>query len=547
MRCSRGGRAAVIILTVTTLLAFGEASSTRAAPDDGDGGEGQDRAVPALDVEAQLAAAGVSTAPGEDLATPLAVGAPDDFRYDPQLTKGRAGNVCFGRLRQGTARAFVELQRRFGGWAGTLYACRERWNAAEEPDCNGTLVNPAANPRFYSTCWSNHAAGRAFDLMSTKARGDAVVNWLLAPDAKGNYSANARRLGVQQILWWDRCWNTDDDRGIVSAGRMRKCGIGHFDHVHVDLTFRGARGRTSYWGGRPVITPKVNGLVWWDQDAGRRMGQSWFNYRSTLRRTGYWKRRWDVVLSGDFDSDRVRDDLLRWDRNTGDWLAVTSPPAALRRMTSSGRWGTNWDQIVVGDWDGDRREDDLLLWDVHTGAWLVTSWSTAGLQSRGSGSWPTGYDTIRVGDFDEDNRLDEMFLRDRDSGRFRIISWNAFVPSVMWEHSWSTAYNQFVVGDFDSDGELNDMLIRRSGRGAWQMMSWRGFRPTERRSGTFRPRYKQIVAADLDAEGRVDDMVLYSRRTGERLVIEWHYYRWRLQGLKRTAKAWDQVIALQLG
>ena len=183
----------------------------------------------------------------------------------------RAGNVCFGRLRQGTARAFVELQRRFGGSAGTLYACRERWNAAEEPDCNGTLVNPAANPRFYSTCWSNHAAGRALDLMSTKARGDAVVNWLLAPDANGNYSANARRLGVQQILWWDRCWNTDDDRGIVSAGRMRKCGIGHFDHVHVDLTFRGARGRTSYWGGRPVIAPKANGLVWWDQDTGRRM------------------------------------------------------------------------------------------------------------------------------------------------------------------------------------------------------------------------------------------------------------------------------------
>ena len=42
-------------------------------------------------------------------------------------------------------------------------------------------------------------------------------------------------------------------------------------------------------------------------------------------------------------------------------------------------------------------------------------------------------------------------------------------------------------------------------------------------------------------------MVLHSRRTGERLVIEWHYYRWRPQGLKRTAKSWDQVIALQLG
>ena len=527
---------------MTTLLVLGEAPA-RAAPDDGDGDAGQDRAVPAVDVEAQLAAAGVSTTPGEETAA-LAALALDDFRYDPQLTKGYARDVCFGRLRRGTARAFVELQQRFGGSAGTLYACRERWNAAEEPDCNGTLVSPSASPRFFSTCWSNHAAGRAFDLMSTKARGDAVVNWLLAPDASGNYSANARRLGVQQILWWDRCWNTDDDRGVVSANRMRKCGIGHFDHVHVDLTFRGARGRTSYWGGTPVITPKVNGLLWWDRDTGRRMGQSWFNYRATPRRTGYWKRRWDVAAPGDFDSDRVSDDLLRWDRDTGDWI-VTSRTAALGRQISSGRWGTNWDQIVPGDWDGDRREDDLLQWDVHTGAWLVTSWTSAGPQTRGSGSWPTGYDTIRVGDFDEDNRLDDMFLRDRHSGLFRIVSWNAFVPSVRWEHTWSSAYQQFVVGDFDSDGELNDMLIRKPASGAWQMMSWDGFRPTWQRSGTWRPRYKRIVAADLDAEGRVDDMVLHSPRTGERLVVEWRYYRWRPQGLKMTARSWDQIIAGQ--
>jgi hypothetical protein len=538
---------AVITMTVTTLLVLGDPPSAGAAPDGGDGDEGQDRAVPALDVAAQLAAAGVAPTPGEDVGTTLAVGPVDDFRYDPQRTEGYARDVCFGRLRRGTARAFVEVQRRFGGSAGTLYACRERWNAAEEPDCNGTLVNPSTNPRFYSTCWSNHAAGRAFDLMSTKARGDAVVNWLLAPDANGNYSANARRLGVQQILWWDRCWNTDDDRGVMSVSRMRRCGIGHFDHIHVDLTFRGSRGRTSYWGGRPVIAPKLNGLVWWDQNTGRRMGQSWFNYRPTPRRTRFLKRRWDVVVAADFDSDRVSDDLLRWDRDTGDWLVMTSPPAALGRMTRSGRWGSHWDRVVAGDFDGDRRQDDLLLWDVHTGEWVVTSWSAAGQQTRRSGSWPLGYDTIRVGDFDEDNRLDEMFLRDRDRGRFQIVSWNAFAPSVKWEHAWAPSYNQFVVGDFDSDGELNDMLIRKSATGTWQMMSWDGFRPTRRRSGAWLPRYKTIVAADLDAEGRVDDMVLHSRRTGQRRVIEWHYYRWHRHGLTRIAKAWDQIIPLQLG
>jgi hypothetical protein len=79
------------------------------------------------------------------------------------------------------------------------------------------------------------------------------------------------------------------------------------------------------------------------------------------------------------------------------------------------------------------------------------------------------------------------------------------------------------------------------------MMSLDGFRPTRRRSGAWLPRYKTIVAADLDAEGRVDDMVLHSRRTGQRQVIEWHYYRWHRHGLTWIAKAWDQIIPLQLG
>ena len=537
MRCSRGGRAAVLTLTVTTLLLV-DVSPAGANPDDGDGDEGRDIAVPALDAASQLAPAATG-----DVATTLAVGPVDDFRYDPLVRKGYARDVCFGRLRRGTARAFVELRRRFGGSAGTLYACRERWNAAEEPDCNGTQVNPASNPNFYSTCWSNHAQGRALDLMAGQARGDAVVNWLLAPDASGNYSANARRLGVQQILWRDRCWNTDDDRGVVSVRRMRPCGIGHFDHVHIDLTLRGSRGRTSYWGGTPVIGPKMNGLLWWDAGTGRRTMQSWFNYRSTPRRSGYWRKRWDVIVAGDFDSDRVSDDLLRWDRDTGDWVVTTRTAA----RTLSGRWEPHWDQIVPGDWDGDRRSDDLLQWDVHSGAWRVLSWSSAGPQIRGTGTWPTGFDTIRVGDFDEDNRLDEMFLRDRDTGRFRIVSWNAFVPSVKWEHTWSSTFNQFVVGDFDSDGELNDMLIRQSSTGAWQMMSWDGFRPTRRRTGSWLRRYRHIVAADLDAEGRVDDMVLHSPRTGQRLVIEWHYYRWRRQGTKAAARAWDQIIPVERG
>jgi hypothetical protein len=555
MRCIRGGRAAVFTSILITSLVVADAAAT-AGPDPGDGTEGADIAVPAQDAAAQLAAAGVTPAPAEvgaQATAPFTAARLDDFRYDRQITTGFARDVCFGRLRRGTALTFAELTRRFGGSAGTLYACRERWNAAEEPDCNGTLVSPSVNPLFRSTCWSNHAQGRALDVMVgfsgggyNTARGNAIVNWLLAPDANGNYSANARRLGVQQILWRDHCWNTDDDRGIVSVGRMRECGIGHFDHIHIDLTLRGARGRTSYWGGQPQIWPKTTGLLWWDNDTGRRSMQSWFNYRPVAGRTARWLKRWDMVVAGDFDSDRASDDLLRWDRDTGHWVVWTRPGGRWRE-TGRGRWTIRWDRIVSGDWDGDFRRDDLLLWDVHTGDWLASSWSSSRPRNRGSGRWPAGFDAIGVGDFDEDNRLDEVFLRDQHSGRMRIVSWNRFVPSVKRDLTWPRTFDRFVVGDWDSDGEINDMLMLQSSTGSWRMMSWNGFRPTGRGSGQWLARFKQFVAADLDGEGRLDDMVRRAPGGGRWNVVEWHYYRARRHGPPRFARGWDQIISGQWG
>jgi hypothetical protein len=556
MRCSRGGRAAVFLVVTLSILLLVAAGSTTAAPSpadsDGDGGKGgQDIAIPALDATAQLAEAGVDVAatelgPAGATAATLAALPLDDFRYDPQLTEGYAGDVCYGSMRPGTAQTFFELQRRFGGSAGTLYACRERWNEAEEPDCNGTLVDPRGNPGFYSTCWSNHAQGRALDLMSTTERGNAVVNWLLAPDARGNYSANARRLGVMQILWRDRCWNTDDDRGVLSVRRMRECGIGHFDHVHIDLTLAGAMGRTSYWGGTPKISRKDNGVFWWNNDTGEWRMQSWFNYSPTVRRTGAFLRSWELAVPGDWDKDGVDDDLLLWNRDNGRW-SIRSWVHYRQRKVRAGNFWTVWDQLIPGDWDGNRRTNDLFMWDRDTGRWQVRSFSGGGSRLRTSGIWSTALDTIRVGDFDEDNRQDEMFVHDRQSGAYQIYSWNAFTPSLRRTATWPRAFDRFVIGDWDSDGELNDMLVLQSTTGRWQMMSWHGFTPTKRRAGVWSSRFKQFAAADLDGEGRVDDMLVRSRGTGRWQVIEWHYYRSRRQNDRVGLKLWDQLIPGQWG
>ena len=63
---------------------------------------------------------------------------------------------------------------------------------------------------------SEHYDGRAVDWFTNvrtatgKARGNALVSWLTAKDAKGNVAANARRLGVMYIIWNNRIWGAYD-------------------------------------------------------------------------------------------------------------------------------------------------------------------------------------------------------------------------------------------------------------------------------------------------------------------------------------------------
>ena len=113
----------------------------------------------------------------------------DDFDYDELVLEGTRREVCAGRLLTGSGWTFNEIVSRFGGTAGTMYSCRERWDAANDPDCNGQISQPGDRARTSrTTCWSNHAQGRAIDVMVgalsgggyNRTRGLAIVNWLLA-------------------------------------------------------------------------------------------------------------------------------------------------------------------------------------------------------------------------------------------------------------------------------------------------------------------------------------------------------------------------------
>lgn len=166
----------------------------------------------------------------------------EGYVRDPQLSEGYSSEVCIG-TRPGTEAARDMFVSQFQLSTTYTYACREV-DKGSAP-CDGEW-SPS-----YSTCWSNHANGRGLDLMvySDTAKGNQIVDWILATDSAGNKHARARRLGIQEILWNNRCWqnNRTDDRAVYLATQMRSCGVGHYDHPHLSFNLAGAQKQTSWW------------------------------------------------------------------------------------------------------------------------------------------------------------------------------------------------------------------------------------------------------------------------------------------------------------
>ena len=86
--------------------------------------------------------------------------------------------------------------------------------------------------------------------------------WLLKTDQYGHRHAMARRLGIMYIIWNDRMYASYDGfvakRYLSSGCRTRRtCSptLRHRDHVHVSLTRRGAKGRTSWYYAQAASQP----------------------------------------------------------------------------------------------------------------------------------------------------------------------------------------------------------------------------------------------------------------------------------------------------
>lgn len=100
---------------------------------------------------------------------------------------------------------------------------------------------------------SEHKEGRAWDWAASAANPqqaadvDALLGWLLAPDAAGNQAAMARRLGIMYIIWNGRIWGS---YAMGAGWRPYNGPSPHSDHVHFSFGWSGAKQATSYWTGR---------------------------------------------------------------------------------------------------------------------------------------------------------------------------------------------------------------------------------------------------------------------------------------------------------
>lgn len=98
---------------------------------------------------------------------------------------------------------------------------------------------------------SEHKEGRAWDWMldvhdrSERRIAGHFLGWLLAPGAQGRAAAMARRLGVMYVIYNRKIWSA------YSPGWRDYTGSSpHTDHIHISLSWNGARGTTSFWRGR---------------------------------------------------------------------------------------------------------------------------------------------------------------------------------------------------------------------------------------------------------------------------------------------------------
>lgn len=117
----------------------------------------------------------------------------------------------------------------------------------------------ACRPIAGTLTLSDHSAGKAWDWgvradrPEDVARVNALMDWLLKPDPRGNPAANFRRVGLRSMIWNRRSWSAAYREWRPYTGQHP-----HNDHVHFSFSSPGAAAQTSFF--QWLEAPSAN---WW--------------------------------------------------------------------------------------------------------------------------------------------------------------------------------------------------------------------------------------------------------------------------------------------
>ena len=173
------------------------------------------------------------------LTTPTAATAYDMAVED--YSSYQAPRTCVAKVKPGTRTLARWVERKYAG--GPAYA--------------SLRACPSSGAS------SEHHEGRAIDWMmnATRKRDRREVKQFLrrifAEDKQGNDHALARRMGVMYVIWNDRIYASYSrfearDYRSSSCKKLRRCSatLRHRDHVHISLSRKGAKARTSWYAAR---------------------------------------------------------------------------------------------------------------------------------------------------------------------------------------------------------------------------------------------------------------------------------------------------------
>lgn len=102
---------------------------------------------------------------------------------------------------------------------------------------------------------SVHSDGRALDWgldarkKRQKRQAMAIIRTWIDRDNKGRRTALARRMGIQMIIYNCKYWMAGDGKKMRDYSTCSRSNPtqSHIDHIHIELTRKAAKLRTTYW------------------------------------------------------------------------------------------------------------------------------------------------------------------------------------------------------------------------------------------------------------------------------------------------------------